>query len=274
MSYPFTRKTWPWGFRPSKKKQEGTMFIVTVFSFFIFSVLALSMIFLSQVYLRLGGFRKNSAALDYSSENGIKSGFHYVLDAISSAPRLLVISEEKFSELRDGTKNAGTKIIEETSGLRLPIEIHEEGGDISWTSRASGLFERMVEEDNFFSARFNLLIDSEGRLKNFLPKRISSLETSLGVLAGHVPLALIPFLINKKLEPAEKEDFEEKNNIRFAPWSNNLPPADNYGGGTHPPARRSSSGKSAPDKSLQAARSIQRAASRRSRVGGFNRAGS
>jgi hypothetical protein len=222
MSYSFTRKTWPWGSKPPEKKRRGTMFIVTVFSFFIFSVLALSMIFLSQVYLRLGGFRKNSAALDYSSENGVKKGFHYVLEAMSSAPRLLVISEEKFSELRDATRNSDIKIIEETTGLRLPVEIHEEGGDMAWTSRVSGLFERMVEEESFFSARFKLLIDSEGRLKNFLPKRTSSLETSLGILAGHVPLPLIPFLLTKKLEPAEKEDFEGKNNIRFVPRSNNL----------------------------------------------------
>jgi hypothetical protein len=222
MSYWFIRKTSLWGSKTSEKKDKGAMFIVTVFTFFIFSALALSMIFLSQVYLRLGGFRKNSVLLDYSSENGIKDGFHYLMKAMSSAPLPLVISEEKFSQLRDSTKNADVRIIEEALGIHLPVEIHEGGGQMIWRSQATGVLETIFEGENFFSARFKLLIDSEGGLKNFLPKRTSSLETRLGILAGHVPFPLIPFLISKKLDPAEKENFEENNNITFAPLPNNL----------------------------------------------------
>jgi hypothetical protein len=198
------------------------MLIVTIFIFFIFTALALSLIFLSQVYLKLAGYRKNSALLDYSSENGIKDGFRYLMEAISRASLPLVISEEKYNELRDSTKNAEARIIEETLGVHLPVEIHEDGKEMIWRSQTNAVLEKIMERENYFSARFRLMIESEGALKNFLPKRYSGLETRLEILAGHIPLPLIPFLISKNLEPEQKRNFEEYNNISFVPMPNNL----------------------------------------------------
>lgn len=222
MNSGFIRKISPWPSRSPENKKKGTMFIVTIFSFFIFSALALSLIFLSQLYLRLGGYRKNSALLDYSSENGIKEGFHHLMEAVSGASLPLVISEERYNQLGDSTRNAEPRIVEETLSLHLPVEIQEVGERMTWRSQTSGLLEKMSEGENYFCARFKLLVDSEGGLKNFLPKRASRLETRLEILAGHIPLPLIPFLISKNMEPEERENFEANNPIHFVRRTNNL----------------------------------------------------
>jgi hypothetical protein len=219
------QKTCLWGSRTMGRNEKGTMIIATIFTFFVFSTLALSVIFLSQVYLRLGGFRKNSALLEYSSENGLKSGFRYLLQAVSNAPRPVVISEERLSQLREDARNNGAKIVEATIGLSLPLEINEAEGAMDWRIRVNGSPDRISEEEDFFSACFDVQVDSEGGLKNFLPKRTTTLETRLGILAGHVPLASFPFLLNKEMDPDEKREFAERNNISFAwPAGDLLPP--------------------------------------------------
>ena len=222
MSSMFIQKTSLWGSQGPKKRAKGSMFIVTIFTFLVFAVLALSLIFLTQVYLKVSGHRKNSALLEYSSENGIKEGFHYLIEAMSNAALPLVISEERYGQLRDSTKNAEVRILEEALGIRLPVEILEDEEEMSWNSRASGFLEKISEGENYFSARFKLLIDSEGKLKNYLPKKASSLETRLEVLAGKVPLALIPFLISKNMASDEKKNFDTKNNIQLVPIPNSL----------------------------------------------------
>jgi len=222
MSSGFIRKISPWPARSPEDKKKGSIFIVTIFSFFIFSVLALSLIFLSQLYLRLGGYRKNSALLDYSSENGIKEGFHRLMQAVSGASLPAVISEEKYNQLGDNTRNAEPRIVEETLGLHLPVDIQETGERMTWRSKTSGLLEKISEGETFFSARFKLSINSEGGLKNFLPKRASSLETRLEILAGHIPLPMIPFLISKNMDLEEKENFEANNPIDFVRRPDNL----------------------------------------------------
>jgi hypothetical protein len=216
MSSGFIQKTSLWGSKNSAKGKKGSMFIVTIFTFMIFAVLALSLIFLTQVYLKVSGYRKNSALLDYSSENGIKNGFHYLIEAMSSAALPLVISEERYGQLRESARNAEARILEEALGIRLPVEILEDEEGMSWSSRASGFLEKISEGENYFSARFKLLIDSEGKLKNFLPKKASSFETRLEILAGKIPLALIPLLISKNMATDEKKNFEANNNIQLA----------------------------------------------------------
>ena len=222
MSSGSIRKISAWPPRSPEDKKKGSVFIVTIFSFFIFSALALCLIFLSQLYLRLGGYRKNSALLDYSSENGIKEGFHRLMEAVSGADLPIVISEEKYNQLGDSARNAELGIVEETLGLHLPVEVQETGERMTWRSQTSGLLERISEGEGYFCARFKLLVDSEGGLKNFLPKRASSLETRLEILAGHIPLPMIPFLVSKNMDPEERESFGTNNPIRFVRRPTNL----------------------------------------------------
>lgn len=207
-----------------RKKRRGTMLVVTFFIFLIFGVLALSMVFLSQVYLRLGGFRKVSSQLDYCSENGIKGAFHEFLKRLSQNNSPPVISEELYSELKEKTKKGEKTIAVETLGMNFPLEIRESQGEMVWQSQADCSLDGMDEKEDFFLARFRLVFDAEGGLRNLPQKRSSRLETEIGILGGHVPLAFIPFLVDKNLSPEEKEYFQEKNNIGLSVAAGNLIP--------------------------------------------------
>ncbi len=224
MRYGFCRKISGWPGIIIRPNDRGSMMIVTVFLFLTFSTLALSMIFLSQVYLKLSGFRRNASLLEYSSENGIKDGVRYLLEAISQATLPVSLSEERYGELKESALNSGIAVIEDALQVRFPVLIREESGPMTWTSRTDCRLDRVIEAETCFSARFHLRIDSAGGLKNFVPQKYSSFDGQADLLAGYIPLPFLPFLISQKVVAGTGEDFAAKNNITLVQSSFNLTP--------------------------------------------------
>jgi hypothetical protein len=200
------------------------MMIVNVFLFLAFTTLALSMIFLSQVYLRLSGFRRNASLLEYSSENGIKDGVRYLLEAIGRAALPGSITEERYAELRASAQNSGIAVIEDALQVRFPVLIRDESGAMTWTSQTGCRLDRVIEAETCFSARFQLHIDSSGELKNFVPQKNSSFDGQADILAGNIPLPFIPFLISQETVNETGEEFAARNKISLAQTNNNLAP--------------------------------------------------
>jgi hypothetical protein len=222
MRFPFFRRTSDSLVRRADKTRRGSIFITTVFVFLAFTTLALGMVFMSQVYLKVAGLRKNSAQLDYASENGIKSGFHHLLDAIGSVPGPLILTELRSLDLMDSVRNGELRILEENLGLRFPVVIREAGGDTIWQSQSDCQLESMVEGDGYVSALFKLPIQSLGEIRHIPIKRRSALDVRVGVAAGHLPLPLFSLLINKALDASQKDKFAQANGISLRTSSRNL----------------------------------------------------
>jgi len=201
------------------------MMIVTVFLFLTFSTLALGMIFLCQVYLKVGGFRKNATLLEYSSENGIKDGLRYLLEATARAALPAAISDGRYFLLRDSTRISGITFIEDVLQVRFPIQIRGEAGQIAWTSLTDCRLNRLIEAETCFSARFDWRIESKGSLKNFIPQKTSSLDGRAELLAGYVPLPFLPFLISGKRIAETGEEFAAENRITVRPSGSSLLPS-------------------------------------------------
>jgi hypothetical protein len=207
-----------------KKTGKGAMTLVSVFLFFVFSSLGLSMLYFSQIYLKLSAYKKNSILLDYASENGIKLGFDRLLNLLSQTASPSRLSEEESNELREDTIKEGSEIVEKLLGSRLPLRKSHAWENLSWESITNFYFERIEEKENYFHATYKAEISSEGKIKNFKQARESSLEAKLGVLAGNLPLPYVPLLIDKKLDPDQKNDFAENNKIDFLPSEKSLVP--------------------------------------------------
>jgi hypothetical protein len=207
-----------------RKARKGAMTLVSVFLFFVFSSLGLSMLYFSQIYLKLSSYKKNSTLLDYASENGIKQGLDHLLSLLSQKASPSLLSEEESNELREDTINKGPKIVEKLLGSYLPLQNSQAWENFSWRSITNFCFDRIEEKEDYFYATYKADISSEGRIKNFKEARESSLEASLGILAGNLPLPYIPLLIDKKLDPDQKNDFAENNKIDFLPSEKNLTP--------------------------------------------------
>lgn len=71
----------------------------------------------------------------------------------------------------------------------------------------------MVDCGSYLRVTAGLLIESNGAMTALRPKRTSTLDGSLGILAGNLPLAAVPLLINKDLTEAEKNGFLDAHGI-------------------------------------------------------------
>ncbi len=222
MRYPFSRKISAWPAAAGDHRRRGAILVATVFTLLALTTLALGMAVLSQVYLRVAGLRKSSCQLEYASENGIKSGFAYLRQSVAGLSGPQILSEAQSLDLMDSLRNGEVRILEEELGLHFPVEIRETEGDVSWQSQTDCRLESMVEGDGYVTARFILPIQSQGELNGLPARRRSALDVRVGVAAGHVPLALFSFLIDRSLEAAEREAFAARHGITVRTAPDNL----------------------------------------------------
>ncbi|KKN08366.1 hypothetical protein LCGC14_1057350, partial [marine sediment metagenome] len=202
------------------KTRKGAMTLVAVFLFFIFSTLGLSMLYFSQIYLKLSAYKKNSTLLAYASENGIKLGFDHLLNLLSQTVSPSLLSSHESIELREDTINKGSEIVEKLLGLRLPFQNSQAWEHLWWESITNFYFEKIEEKEDYFHATYKTAISSVGKIKNFKEAKKSSLEARLGIFAGNLPLPYIPLLVDKKLDPDQKNDLSR--NPEFQEIKNGL----------------------------------------------------
>jgi len=198
------------------------MTLVSSFLFFIFSSLGLSLLFLSQVYLKSSGYKKNSTVLSYSSENGIKTGFNHLLSLLFQTSFPSPLSSQAYDELRENTRNKGSELLEKLLGSKPPLQISQTWEEMAWESTIDFNLEELLETENYFHATYRVVIRSEGKIKNFNQVKETSLEASLGILAGNIPLSSFPLLVDGKFEPSQGQNFAKKNRITLLPFEKNL----------------------------------------------------
>ena len=227
MKLPYSRKTlrWPTAVNRKKAKKKGATSLISVFLFILFSTLGLSMLYFTGIYLRVSAYKKNSTLLEYASENGIKQGFHHLLGLLAQVRDLSPLTPEELEAFRVDTLNQGSGIAEELIGQTIPLQTEKDWENLNWQSTTDLVLERIEENDTCFNAIYTARILSEGKIDNFKPVRASSLEASLGILAGRLPLPSIPLLVDKKLDAEQKDNFTEENDITLIPSRrNSLPP--------------------------------------------------
>ncbi len=208
---------WPFCKANSTPTSKGALTLISVFIFFLFSTLGMGMLYLTQVYLKTSAYRRNSILLEYASENGIKQGFEqfHILLSKSSSP--MVLTDEEAMDFHLDAAGGGKNIIEQVLGCSLPLTSADSWDEMSWESLTDFVLEHLVEEKDYFRVQYKGTTSSSGRLEHFKPTKNAYLDSTLEVLAGHIPLPLIPVLVDKKMSPEEKNRFIEEKQIGILP---------------------------------------------------------
>jgi len=230
------RRTPAW-LRPDRRaRSRGSMSFISFTMAVIFSAIGLGLLSLTRINILTGGFRRNATALEYAAENGVKLGFRRLMEAIDQAPSPRTIATEEYRELRNGAVQEKTLLAEEFLGAPLPLTVRGGWDRMAWEAEASWLTDRVREEESYFFAEGTAEVKASGMLRNFKPRRRASLTLETGILAGRVPLALFPLLIDRTLSPGEKDAYLEDHGISFEPASKApiVSPAAFSGGGLIP----------------------------------------
>lgn len=215
--------------RPSPGRDDGraavaggSISLVVLFLLFIFSGLGLSMITLSQIHIKMNAYRKSSVFLDYASENGVKRGLEDLVGWFEAGGAALPVSASRVEDFRRNPAASFPLLLEETLGAGFPRRLMESEGGANWESVSTCGLRSYEDRGTHFRILAGLLVESCGGLDRLKPKRRSSLEASLGVLAGNLPLPAIPLLINKEMTAAERSDFLRSSGIALVPGNGNL----------------------------------------------------
>lgn len=223
MRCPYFQRIWPWP-PQSKQRIKGVISLIAVFIFFVFSVFGLGLLYLSQIHLKFSGYKKNSILLDCASENGVKQGLQDLIGMLSNTSSPFVISPEELDALKEKAVKNESGLVNELLNTQTPLLHSDSWEKLSWQSSTDFHLEKIEEEDDYFRATYQTEILSEGRIKNFRPKRKTSFLGRMDILSGYIPLPHIPLLIDNKPRSEQQQKFLEEHKIEISTSGNSLLP--------------------------------------------------
>lgn len=204
-------------YRKNKKKHKGALTVLSVFLFLTFTTLGLGMLYLTQVYLKISAYRKNTMLLEYASENGIKQGYDHLHDLLSLATSPILLTEEEASHYLDDSSLQGSAVVQRMLENDLPIALADSWERFAWESLTDFQLLDLREEPEYFHVDYMGKIASTGKLQGFKPLNISTLDSRLELLVGHIPLPAVPFLLDKSMTPEQRRSFLVENDIHMIP---------------------------------------------------------
>ncbi|MFQ6068981.1 MAG: hypothetical protein ACE5LC_00490 [Candidatus Aminicenantales bacterium] len=223
MSFISSLKTSPYPSPGSKTApgRKGAVSFIFAFMIFLFSIFSLSLVVLTHLHLRLSLNRRNLVLIEYSAENGIKQGVGTLLSLLKPYSSPQPLSREEFEKLREMALSSGKMFIEKVLGENIPLCSSETWEHQCWKNEVQLLKKKFVENEHCFRILFEVLIDSEGKIKNFRLRKKAEFSGLTEIFAGNVPLSLFPLIIEKKMSPEEKANFFQKNSIQLSQAINN-----------------------------------------------------
>jgi hypothetical protein len=188
----------------------------------IFTGLGLAMLHASGVHMKINAFRRLSALLDCASENGLKRGLRDFTSWLETTGLTVPVTDEHLDALRADPASGFPPLLEEAWGAVFPRSLEESFDGMTWESRAECGFGSLTDMGGYVRISAGLRIEASGGLLQVRPRRLSVLEGSLGLLAGHLPLPAIPLYIRKDMTDGEKAAFLEENGIDYQAKSGQL----------------------------------------------------
>jgi hypothetical protein len=182
--------------RPAFANQAGSIALIVVFVFFAFATLGLGTVSLTQTFLKLSAYKKNALILGYTAENGVKQGLARVSAALGRATGPSLLSAERLESLAQDARAGRNGVAEEAMNLTFPDRREDAAGEQTWAAATRCALDRFTDAQTYFLAEYRLVIESEGRLKNFAPAKTAALDLALKTAAGRIPLSYFPFLLS------------------------------------------------------------------------------
>ncbi len=198
-----------------KDKAGRTGFVLPMVAFlsFILSGICFGMVMMAQAHMNMVRFRKYSLLLDYASENGIKAGAGRLFSAVSAGTSPAEIDASMVDLIREGTEEGTAALIEAVNPGAIPLGTEGGADDLSWRSETLLSRQGLVEAGPCLKASIRFEIRASGWSGSFPAGHASSLEGTIEVLAGRLPLASIPLTLIGPRTASEVESCLDANNV-------------------------------------------------------------
>jgi hypothetical protein len=155
--------------------------------------------------------------LEYASENGIKQGYDHLHDLLLQAASPILLAEGEALQFLDDCRAQGNAAVQRMLGCGLPVALADSWGRLAWESLSDFQLTGLREEQEYFLVDYKGRIASTGRLQGFKSAKASYLDSRLDIIAGHIPLPAIAFLLDKSMTSVQRRTFLEANDIQMIP---------------------------------------------------------
>jgi hypothetical protein len=199
----------------SGPRSGGSVTIIVVVLMVVFAGLGLAMLHASGVHVKINGFRRDSVLLDCASENGLKRGLRDLAAWLETECVLAPVTDAAVEAVRSDPRRGFLPLVEEALGAAFPRLVEESFDGLAWESRTECGFGGLADMGGYLRIEAPIRIEASGRVLHLRALRLSTLEGSLSLLAGRLPLAAIPFYIKGALGEVEKAAFADANGIRL-----------------------------------------------------------
>ncbi len=176
--------------------RPGSAFIACLLVMSIFMTLGLGLLLNSRLFLQAQGFRKLSRLSSYAAENGVKQSLNRMLEKAQEISSETEINEEIFLALRKSIEAGKTEAVGPLLEAGLVNESEDFSG-FSWLTETTAVLNDLYTDEFYFRATFGLNIKSTGRVQGFSGAGSEEVKAELVLLAGHLPLNLVPAVVEK-----------------------------------------------------------------------------
>jgi hypothetical protein len=194
-------------------RSRGSVTLMVVLLLVVFTGLGLAALHASGVHIRINGFRRFSGLLDLAAENGLKRGLADLQAWLEAGHLLMPVSTESVDAMRDDPGRAFDALLGDAWGSAFPRLLEESSDGMSWQTRTETAFGGLEDLGSYLRITGSIEIEASGGLLRIGPRRLATLEGALGLLAGRLPLAAVPFYIKGNLTDEEKAAFAAENGI-------------------------------------------------------------
>jgi hypothetical protein len=194
----------------------GSVTVIVLLLMVVFAGLGLAMLHASGVHVKINGFRRSSTLLDCASENGLKRGLRDLAAWLETEGLLAPVTDAAVEAVRTDPRRGFPLLVEGAFGAAFPRLVEESFDGLSWESRTECVFGGVADMGGYLRIEAPVRIEATGSILGTRAGHLSTLEGSLGFLAGRLPLAAIPFYIKGELGDGEKTAFAAANGIRLA----------------------------------------------------------
>jgi hypothetical protein len=198
-------------------QRRGAAMLMALALFLVFSSIGLSLVFLTQVTLKSSLSKKNTTVLDVLTENGLKQGYLSLHGRLAGRPFPLKLEGDRLASLRSDAEKKGTALIEEALGGTAQFLLQGGWEDRSWEGSVGFVMDRFQDLDSYCQAEYKVVIASQGKLAKASVARSASMEASLIVMAGSLPLASFPVLLSGPGQPEEPDPFPDLSGLTILP---------------------------------------------------------
>lgn len=202
--------------------RSGALYFFPIFLIFLF--LAISILILTHIHLKLGRVRTQLAISNLAAENGLKMSYLFLWEKAEESNWPIIIDELDWQLLRSNPDDKLCQwLLSRMLGIEFPFFTESGWENMFWKTEVSLSFKKNYLLSTYIQAEIQINFKAEGKIRASSLTSLSRLVVESSLIAGYLPLAFFPLLIESKIASEEQSNYLQSKKIDLVLDKKTLP---------------------------------------------------